>query len=54
MGIGVSLILIAVGAVIAFAVNATTSGFNVHTVGCSAATPDSKRINGLTRYRTKR
>jgi hypothetical protein len=33
MGIGVSLILIAVGAVLAFAVNATTSGFNVHTVG---------------------
>jgi hypothetical protein len=33
MGIGVSLILIAVGAVLAFAVNVTTSGFNVHTVG---------------------
>jgi Domain of unknown function (DUF6458) len=33
MGIGVSLILIAVGAVLAFAVNATASGFNVHTVG---------------------
>lgn len=33
MGIGVSLILIAVGAVLAFAVNATTSGINIHTVG---------------------
>jgi len=33
MGIGVSLILIAVGAVLAFAVHVSTSGFNVHTVG---------------------
>jgi len=33
MGIGVSMILIAVGAVLAFAVHVTTSGFNVHTVG---------------------
>jgi hypothetical protein len=33
MGIGVSLILIAVGAVMAWAVNVTASGFNVHTVG---------------------
>ena len=33
MGIGVSLILIAVGAVLAFAVHATTSGFNIQTVG---------------------
>ena len=33
MGIGVSLILIAVGAVLAFAIHASTSGFNVHTVG---------------------
>jgi uncharacterized YccA/Bax inhibitor family protein len=33
MGIGVSLILIAVGAVLAFAVHASSSGFNVHTVG---------------------
>lgn len=33
MGIGVSLILIAVGAVLAFAVNATTSGLDVHAVG---------------------
>ena len=33
MGIGVSLILIAVGAVLAFAVHVSTSGFNIHTVG---------------------
>jgi Domain of unknown function (DUF6458) len=33
VGIGVSLILIAVGAVLAFAVNVTTSGFNVNTIG---------------------
>ncbi|HEY2090517.1 MAG TPA: DUF6458 family protein [Thermoanaerobaculia bacterium] len=33
MGTGVSIVLIAVGAVLAWAVNATTSGFNVHTVG---------------------
>jgi hypothetical protein len=33
MGIGVSIILIAVGAVLAFAVHASTSGFNIHTVG---------------------
>jgi hypothetical protein len=33
MGIGVSLILIAVGAILAFAVHVSTSGFNVHTVG---------------------
>ena len=33
MGIGVSLILIAVGAVLAFAVNVTTSGFNINTIG---------------------
>ena len=33
MGVGVSLILIAVGAVLAFAVHVTTSGFNVNTVG---------------------
>jgi len=33
MGIGVSLILIAVGAVLSFAVHVSTSGFNVHTVG---------------------
>ena len=33
MGIGVSIILIAVGAVLAFAVHASTSGFNIHTIG---------------------
>jgi hypothetical protein len=33
MGIGVSLILIAVGAVLAFAIDVSTSGFNIHTVG---------------------
>ena len=33
MGIGVSLILIAVGAVLAWAVHASTTGFNIHTVG---------------------
>ena len=33
MGIGVSLILIAVGAVLAFAVHVTTTGFDINTVG---------------------
>jgi len=33
MGIGVGLILAAVGAVLAFAVDATVSGVNIHTVG---------------------
>ena len=33
MGIGVSLILIAVGAVLAFAVHVSTTGFNINTVG---------------------
>ena len=33
MGLGVSLILIAVGAVMAWAVNVTTTGFNIHTIG---------------------
>ncbi|MDX6465567.1 MAG: hypothetical protein QOI27_607 [Gaiellaceae bacterium] len=33
MGIGVSLLLIAVGAVLAFAVHVSGSGFNVHTIG---------------------
>jgi len=32
-GIGTSLVLIAAGAVMAFAVNVHTSGFNVNTVG---------------------
>jgi len=33
MGIGVGLILSAVGAVLAFAVNKTVSGVNIHTIG---------------------
>ena len=33
MGIGVSLFLIAVGAILEFAVSATTRGVNIHTVG---------------------
>ncbi len=33
MTLGTSLFLIAVGAVLRFAVNVTTSGFNIHTVG---------------------
>jgi len=33
MGIGVSLVLIAVGAVMAFAIHVTGNGFNVHTIG---------------------
>jgi hypothetical protein len=33
MGIGVSLLLIAAGAILAFAVNVTGNGFNVHTIG---------------------
>ena len=33
MDIGVSLVLIAAGAVLAFAVHVTGNGFNVHTIG---------------------
>jgi hypothetical protein len=33
MGVGASLILIAVGAVLAWAVDVSTSGFNLNTVG---------------------
>ena len=33
MGFGVGLILIAVGAILAWAVHVSTSGFNVNTVG---------------------
>ena len=33
MGLGVSLILIAVGAILAWAVDVTTSGVNLNTVG---------------------
>jgi hypothetical protein len=33
MGLGVGLILAAVGAVLAFAVNATVSGVDIHSIG---------------------
>ena len=33
MGVGTSLVLIAIGAILRFAVSVTTSGFNVHTIG---------------------
>jgi Flp pilus assembly protein protease CpaA len=33
MGIGISVFLIAVGAILTFAVDATTDGFNLDTVG---------------------
>jgi hypothetical protein len=33
MGLGVSLILIAVGAILIWAVDVSTSGINVHTIG---------------------
>jgi hypothetical protein len=33
MGIGVSLILVAAGAILAFAVHASSGTFNVHTIG---------------------
>jgi hypothetical protein len=33
MGLGVGIFLIAVGAILTFAVNATTSGVNINTVG---------------------
>ena len=33
MSLGVSIFLLVVGAVLTFAVDATTSGFNIHTVG---------------------
>ena len=33
MGLGVSLILIAAGAIMAWAVHVSTTGFNLHTVG---------------------
>jgi uncharacterized protein DUF6458 len=33
MGVGIGLLLIAVGAVLAWAVDATTSGVNIHAVG---------------------
>ena len=33
MGIGTSIVMIAVGAILRFAVTVTTSGFNIHTIG---------------------
>jgi hypothetical protein len=33
MGFGISLILIALGAILAWAVNADVSGINIHTIG---------------------
>ena len=33
MGLGVSLLLIAAGAILAFAVNAEVSGVDIHTIG---------------------
>jgi len=33
MSLGTSLVLIAVGAILRFAVNVSTHGFNIHTVG---------------------
>lgn len=33
MALGTSLILIAIGAVLRFAVSVTTHGFNIHTIG---------------------
>jgi Na+/proline symporter len=33
MGLGVGIFLIAIGAILTFAVNATTSGANLHTIG---------------------
>ena len=33
MGLGVGIFLIAIGAILAFAVHAHTSGVNIHTVG---------------------
>jgi len=33
MGIGTSIVLIAIGAVLRFAISVTTHGFSVHTIG---------------------
>ena len=33
MGLGVGLILIAVGAILAWAIHVSTHGFNIHTIG---------------------
>lgn len=33
MGVGVGIVMIAVGAILRFAVSVTTTGFNIHTIG---------------------
>jgi hypothetical protein len=33
MGVGTSIVVIAVGAILRFAVSVTTTGFNIHTIG---------------------
>lgn len=33
MGVGTSILLIAVGAILRFAVSVSTTGFNIHTIG---------------------
>ncbi|HEY5260657.1 MAG TPA: hypothetical protein VIJ33_00930 [Solirubrobacteraceae bacterium] len=33
MGVGTSIVLIAVGAILRFAVSVTTAGFNIHSIG---------------------
>jgi sulfite exporter TauE/SafE len=33
MGVGTSLVLIAIGAILRFAVTVSTHGFNIHTIG---------------------
>ena len=33
MGIGTSIVLIAIGAVLRFAISVSTSGFSIHTIG---------------------
>ena len=33
MGLGTSIVLIAVGAILRFAVTVTSAGFNIHTIG---------------------
>jgi hypothetical protein len=33
MGIGAGIFLVAVGAILTFAVNVTATGFNIHTIG---------------------
>jgi hypothetical protein len=33
MGVGTSIVVIAIGAILRFAVSVTTTGFNLHTIG---------------------